>query len=175
MAEEVASMLAANVAVGGVIRGAWLVVADRLAAWSPVFLVRGTIHKPARVHLLQQMMIRLWQLMVQLILVKVTGVHPVLHMVMMESNQCDARPGITWATRAPVRRSGRLRVQVCVDCTLSLLGRQAMRGTVARTMLVAGALVVRKWLVAPKSRMAHHLMVAASTLIVFRRMEAARA
>ncbi len=48
-------------------------------------------------------------------------------------------------------------------------------GTAARTMLVAGALVVRKWLVAPESRMAHHLMVAASVVIVLRRMEAASA
>ncbi len=39
--EDVASTLAANVAVGGVIRGAWLGVADGLAAWSLVFLVRG--------------------------------------------------------------------------------------------------------------------------------------
>jgi hypothetical protein len=41
-------------------------------------------------------------------------------------------------------------------------------------MLVAGALVVKKWLVALESRMAHHLMVAASTFIVLRRMEAER-
>jgi hypothetical protein len=40
---------------------------------------------------------------------------------------------------------------------------------------MAGALVVKKWLVAPESRMTHHFMVAASTLIVWRRMEAARA
>jgi hypothetical protein len=39
-------MLAANAAVDGDM-SAWL-VADRLAAWSPVFLVRGTIHKPVR-------------------------------------------------------------------------------------------------------------------------------
>ena len=50
-----------------------------------------------------------------------------------------------------------------------------MRGTVAGMMLVAGALVVRKWLVAPESRMAQLLMVAASVKIVFRRMEAASA
>jgi hypothetical protein len=49
-----------------------------------------------------------------------------------------------------------------------------MRGTVARTMLVAGALVVRKWLVALESRMAHCFMVAALTVIVLRRLEAAR-
>ena len=48
-------------------------------------------------------------------------------------------------------------------------------GTVVGSMFVAGALVVRKWLVAPKSRMAHHLMVAASELIILRRIEAVRA
>ena len=70
---------------------------------------------------------------------------------------------------------GRSRVQVWVDCTLSPLGSWAMRGTMAGMMLVAGALVVRKWLVAPESRMAQLLMVAASVKIVFRRMEAASA
>ncbi len=110
----------------------------------------------------------------QLIFAKVT-VHPALHMVTTESNKCDARSGITWAAWAPAGRSGRLRVQVCVDCTLSPLGRWAMRDTVASRMLVAGALVVKKWLVAPESRMARCLMVAASTLIVLRRMKAARA
>ena len=38
-------------------------------------------------------------------------------------------------------------------------------------MLVAGASVVRKWLVAPESRMAHHLMAVASFVIVLRRTE----
>jgi hypothetical protein len=112
--------------------------------------------------------------MVQLILVKVT-MHPALHIVMTESNKCDARPGMTWATRAPAGRSGKSRVQVCVDCTLSPFARRVMRGTAARTMFVAGALVVKKWLVAPESRMAHCFMVAVSTLIILRRMEAARA
>ncbi len=64
---------------------------------------------------------------------------------------------------------------MCVDCTLSPLGRRAMKGTAASTMLVAGELVVKKWLVAPESRMAHCFMVLALTLIVLRRMEAARA
>jgi hypothetical protein len=87
--------------------------------------------------------------MVQLIFGKVTA-HPALHIVLTKSNQCDARPGITWAARAPAGRSGKLRVQVCVDCTLTLFVRPAMRDTAARTMFVAGALVVKKWLVAPE-------------------------
>jgi hypothetical protein len=50
-----------------------------------------------------------------------------------------------------------------------------MRGTAARTMFVAGASVVKEWLIAPESRMAHCFMAAALTLIVLRMMEAARA
>jgi len=54
-------------------------------------------------------------------------------------------------------------------------GRRAMRSTVAGTMLVAGASVVRKWLVAPESRIAYRLMVLASVVIVWRRTEAGSA
>ena len=101
--------------------------------------------------------------MVQLILVKIT-VHSTLHMVTMEIREWDARLGMMWAARALAGRSGRSTVQLCIDCTLSPFGRWAMRGTVAGTMLVAGASVVRKWLVAPESRIAHRLMVVASVL-----------
>ena len=112
--------------------------------------------------------------MVQLILVKIT-VHPTLHMVTMERREWEARLGMMWASCAPAGRSGRSTVQLCIDCTLSPFGRRAMRGTVAGTMLVAGASVVRKWLVAPESRIAHCLMVLASVAIVRRRTEAASA
>jgi hypothetical protein len=47
-----------------------------------------------------------------------------------------------------------------------------MRGTEAGMMLLAGALVVRKWLVAPESRMAHRLMVVALVVMVLRKVEA---
>ncbi len=57
--------------------------------------------------------------------------HPVLLIVTTESNKCDARLGITWAARVPAGRSGKLRVQVCVDCTFSPFGRQAMTATLA--------------------------------------------
>jgi hypothetical protein len=65
--------------------------------------------------------------------------------------QCQS--GNEWAAWAPAGSSGRSRVNVCVDCTLSPLGRQVMRGTVVGVILEVGALVVRKWLVAPESRM----------------------
>jgi hypothetical protein len=54
--EDVASMLAATAAVNDVQRGACLVVADGLVAWTPT-LARDTIHKPMRVHLLPQIMV----------------------------------------------------------------------------------------------------------------------
>jgi hypothetical protein len=165
-------MLVATVAVDDIRRGAWEVVADGLVSWTPEF-VRGTIHRPMRVHLLPQIMVRQGQLMVQLIFVK-DPVHPALHIVTTESKECDARSGITWATQAPAGRSGKSRVQVCANCTLSPFGRRAMRGTAARTMFVAGALDVKKWLIAPESRMANCFTVVASTLIVLIRMEAAR-
>ncbi len=50
-----------------------------------------------------------------------------------------------------------------------------MMGLVVGTMLVAGASVIRKWLVAMELRMAHCLMVLALVLIVFNRTEAAKA
>ena len=57
-AEDVASMLAATVAVDDVRRGAWDIVADGLVAWTLGF-VRGIIHRPVRVHLFPQIMVRL--------------------------------------------------------------------------------------------------------------------
>jgi hypothetical protein len=50
-----------------------------------------------------------------------------------------------------------------------------MMGLVEGTMLVAGTLIIRKWLVASESRMAHCLMMLALRLIVFNRKEAAKA
>ena len=101
--------------------------------------------------------------------------HPALHRVTAEMSECDARPGMMWAARALGGRDGRSSVHVCVDCTRSPLGRRAVIGVLVGVMLSAGALVVRKWLVAPESRMAHRLMVSASVDIVLSSDAAARA
>jgi hypothetical protein len=108
------------------------------------------------------------------ILVKVM-VQPALHIVTTDRRECNARPGMMWAFLAATGSSGRSRVQVCVDYTLSSFGRQVTRGTVAAQMFVAGALVVRKWLVAPESRIAHCLMVLALVEIVLRITATAKA
>jgi hypothetical protein len=64
-------------------------------------------------------------------------------------------------------------VHVCVDCTWSPLGRRATMGLLASCTLVMGALVVRKLLVAPESKIAHLLMVSMSMLTVQRSAAAA--
>ncbi len=97
------------------------------------------------------------------------------HIVTMDRREWDARPGMMWAFLAAAGSLGRSRVQVCVDCTLSPFGRRATREMVAAQMFVTGALVVRKWLVVPKSRIAHRLMVSALVEIVLRSTAAAKA
>ncbi len=57
VAEDAASMSVATAAVDDIRRGAWVVVADGLVAWTPGF-VKGTIHRSVRVHLLPQIMVR---------------------------------------------------------------------------------------------------------------------
>jgi hypothetical protein len=109
-------------------------------------------------------------MMAQPIFVKVT-LHPALHMVMTKRRECAARPGMMWAVRARLGRDGRSSVHVWVDDTRSPLGRHAMSRTTAGRMLVAGAANVRKWLVAPESRIAHSLIVSVSVLIVFNNTE----
>ncbi len=74
-----------------------------------------------------------------------------------------------------VREVGDVGVHVCVECTRSPLGRRAMIGVVVCCTFEAGASVVRKWLVAPESRMAQRLMVSASVVIVWRSVVAVRA
>ncbi len=108
------------------------------------------------------------------ILVKWT-VQPALHKLMMDKSECEARPGMMWVARARGGNKGKSMVHVCVECTRLPLGRWAMMGLLVGTMLVAGTLVVRKWLMAPESRMAHCLMVLTLVLIVFKRTEAAKA
>jgi hypothetical protein len=61
-----------------------------------------------------------------------------------------------------------LSLHMCVECTRSPFGSQAMIGLLVGRMLVMGPAVVRKLLVAPESRMAHARMAAMSILAVLR-------
>ncbi len=100
--------------------------------------VRGIIQRPVHVHLCPHTMVQLWYTMVQPILV-IVMVHPALHIVITDSNECKARLGMICPTRALGSRDGMSKVQVCVDSTLALFDRQMMRGMMAGRMFVAGA------------------------------------
>ncbi len=134
----------------------------------------GIIHRPVRVHLFPHIIVRPRYVMVHPIFVKSTS-HPALHSVTTLMRECDAKPGMMWARRAVDGRPGRSNVPVCMERTLSPLGRGATIGVWVGWMLVTCALVVRKLLVAPESKMAHLLMVAMSILTVRRSVVAARA
>ncbi len=101
--------------------------------------------------------------------------HPVLHSVTMLMRECEANPGMMWARRAILGRSGKSSMHVCVDCTRAPLGKHATMGLVARRTLLTGALVMRKLLVALESKMAQLLMESMSMWTVQRRVAAARA
>ncbi len=101
--------------------------------------------------------------------------HPALQSVTTLTRECEAEPGMMWARRAAMGRSGKSSMQVCLDCTWSLLSRRATMGLLASCTVVMGALVVRKLLIAPESKMAHLFMVSMPMLTVQRRVGAARA
>ena len=67
--------------------------------------------------------------MVHPILVKCT-VQTVLHRVMTDRSECEARPEIMWAARALGGREVMSRVRMCIECTHVPFGRQAMMGVV---------------------------------------------
>jgi hypothetical protein len=80
-----------------------------------------------------------------------------------------------WARRAAAGSAGMSNVHVCVDVTRSPLGSRATMGLVVGVMLVAGAIDVRKWLVAPELRIAQFLTASMSKSMVRSRAAAARA
>ena len=84
-AEEEAPMFAANLMEFGLVVG--------MVVGGVVFLAKGIIHRPVRVHLWLQMIIMPRYTIVQPILEKVV-VHPTLHILTMDRSEWEARPGI---------------------------------------------------------------------------------
>ncbi len=79
---------------------------------------------------------------------------------------CEANPGMMRARHAVVGRLAKFSMHVCVDCTRSPLGKHATMGLMASWTLLTGALVMRKMLVAPESKMTQMLMEPMSMLTV---------
>ena len=134
----------------------------------------GIIHNPVRMHLLPHRIMRPRYLIEHPIFVNSTS-HPTLHSMTTLMRECEANPGMMWVRRAGVGRLGKSSMHVCVDCTHSLLGKHATMGLMVRWTLLTGALVMRKLLVAPESKMAQLLMESMSMWTVQRRVAAARA
>jgi hypothetical protein len=135
---------------------------------------RGIIHNPVHMHLLPHRIMRPLYLIEHPIFVNSTS-HPALHSMTTLMRECEANPGMMWARRAIVGRPGKSSMHVCVDCTRSLFGKRATMGLMVRWTLLTGALVMRKLLVAPESKMAQLLMESMTMLTVRRRVAAARA
>jgi len=87
----------------------------------------------------------------------------------------DAKLGVMWAEQATEGSAGMSNVHVHVDVTRSPLGSQATMGLMVGVMLVAGAIDMRKWLVAPEWRIAQFLTASMSKSTVQSRAAAARA
>ena len=100
---------------------------------------------------------------------------PALQSVTTKMREWDAKLGMMWARRATAGSAGMSNMHVCVDLTHSPLGSRATMGLLVWVMLVAGAVDVRKWLVAPESRMVQFLRASTSNFTVRSRAVAARA
>jgi hypothetical protein len=135
---------------------------------------RGIIHNPVHMYLLPHRIVHPRYLIEHPTFVNSTS-HPAVHSVTMLMRECEANPGMMRGRRAGVGRSGKSSVHVCVNCTRSPLGKRAMMGFMARWTLLMGALVVRKLLVAPESKIAQLLMESMSMLTVRKRVAGARA
>ena len=166
-AVEVALTLAA-IAMGRSVVGALVgMFGDGVAA-------RGIIQSSVRVHLLVHSTVRPRYEIVHPNLPKVIS-HPALQSVMTEMREWDAKLGMMWARRVAAGSAGMPNVHVCIDVMRSPFGSRATIGLVIGVMLVAGANDVRKWLVAPESRIAQFSMVSMAKLMVQSRAAAARA
>jgi hypothetical protein len=135
---------------------------------------RGIIHNPVCMHMLLHRIVQPQCIIVHPIFVKRTS-HLALQSVITLTRECNAKPGMMWARRTAAGSLGKSNMQVCMDCTWSLLGRCATMCLLASCTLVMGALVVRKLLVAPESKMVHLLMVSMSMFTVQRSAAVARA
>jgi hypothetical protein len=91
-----------------------------------------------------------------------------LHRVAVEMREWETRLGMTWVWLAKAGRAEMLRVHVCMGCRRLPFGSLAMMGLLVGCMLVTGAAVMRKQLVAPESRMAYARMTAMLILTVCR-------
>ena len=125
-------------------------------------LHNGIIHRPVVVHFLPHIMVLPLYLMVHPILLKVTS-HPALHSVTTEMREWEARVGRMCAIPALSGNPSMVSSHVWVEQMRSPFGSVARIGVTVGCLFVPGAVVVRKWLLAPESTMAHWFTLSAVT------------
>ena len=121
-------------------------------------------------HLCAQMISFPLCLMVHPIFENVTS-QPALQRFTTDNNECAARFGRMCACRARRGSWSRSSVHVCVVLIFSPFGSFARMGETASSLLVYGADVMRKWLLAPESIMAHSCTLAELMVTVCMREE----
>ena len=117
-----------------------------------------TIHRPVRVHLLPFKTVLPLYFTVTPILVKVTS-QPASQSVTTDSRECDANPGMMWPICARVGRCGRSSRHRWVEATFFPSGSVTLICLSGISLFAMCASVIRKWLVAPESRIAQFLML----------------
>ena len=127
----------------------------------------GIIQSPVVVHFLPHIIVLPLYLIVHPILLISTS-HPALHRVTMETRECEARVGRMCAIRALCGSPSMASSQVWVEQMRSPFGSVAWIGVLVGCLFMLGAVVVRKWLLAPESTMAHWCTVWAVSVIVSR-------
>ncbi len=128
--------------------------------------ISGIIHSPVLVHLLPHSIVRPLYLIVHPILLNVTS-QPALQRLTTEMRECDARLGSMWACRACSGRASMSNLHVCVVQMRSPFGSWARMGAFVGCLSVKGAVVVRKWLLAPESTIAQsHAVLSLSEMVL---------
>lgn len=150
--------------------GGWLVGVGVRVGLLVGFVVgsRGTIHRPVLWHFRPVIITFPSKTTLTLVLLNVTS-HPALHSVTTDINECEANPGMMCPRRAVIGSPGMFSVHSCVDFTLFPSGRLTVMPSSMRSLLATCAVVIKKLLVAPESRIAHLWILFRVSVIVSNR------
>ena len=84
--------------------------------------------------------------------------HPALNSFTADIRECDSNPGMMRPSLALVWSCVRVSVYMCVEDTHATSGSSTVSGLLAGVILMIGAVVTRKWLVAPESSIAQYFI-----------------
>ena len=138
----------------GVVNNVAVLIASIVMSVGVIFWLKGIIHKPVLLHFSPSRTILPLYVTMQFIFVKIT-VHPALHNFTTDIKACEFNPGTIWASLALSGSVGMSNSHISLVCICSPFGSVTLIGFVVGLRLIAGEFTIRKWLVAPESKMAH--------------------